>query len=73
MKYRVDQKQLEREALALEVKLLDRPPEIGEMYLAGRNTGVKLLRCRLISNGAVYSDDQFAYPYDIDECRAIKE
>lgn len=56
------------------VILLDRPPAVGEMYLAGRNTGIKLLTAGVVSDrNWVEPTDGESYYYNTSECIAVQE
>ena len=58
--------------LGVEVSKLshwDEPISPGDMYLAGRNTGVKLLTCWKVNEDlfCIHPKEK-AYPYDFSEC-----
>lgn len=44
----------------------------GDMYIAERNTGPKLLWARTIENGAVFPTTN-DYPFDLHECVKVEE
>lgn len=48
------------------------PDEIapGDVYLAQRNTGPKLLTCAFVKMGAVFPEET-DYPYDLHECARV--
>jgi hypothetical protein len=56
------------------VEFLARPVQDGDLYLASRNTGIKLLTARKVDhgNGWVVPVEP-AYVYDIHECQAVVE
>jgi hypothetical protein len=45
---------------------------LGDLYLAGRNTGPHLLTCRKISDNCVFPEEA-AYAYDLCECRKVDD
>ena len=45
----------------------------GDLYLAGRNTGMKLLECESVdARHWINSTDPIGYPYDTWECRRVQ-
>ena len=60
---RVCKADLRRAADALGLQILDRAIQVGDLYLAGRNTGVKLLTCREVEVA-----QRFIVPTTIDYC-----
>lgn len=60
-------------ALALGVRLCwDMPIRSGDLYLAMRNTGVKLLTCFSVGDGFIIPEEK-AYLYDFEECVKVEE
>jgi len=47
----------------------------GDLYIAERNSGPKLLTAKRIDieNGWIVPVDRYAYPYNIGECVKVKE
>lgn len=69
---RVTKEDIVEAARLLDVEICDDPVKPGDLYLAGRNVGVKLLTAKTIHpNGWVVSKEN-AYPYDIGECVKIR-
>lgn len=62
---------IEIEGLKLEIA--DRLPNEGELYVAERNTGKKLLTAKRIdyTNNYVIPVERNAYVYDFHECKAV--
>lgn len=52
--------------------LVDCQQEIkpGDLYLAERNTGLKLLTCAEVKNGCIFNKEG-EYPYDLYECKKV--
>lgn len=55
------------------LRILDRPVEVGDLYLAGRNTGIKLLTASKIDPRHWVESVEGAYPYDCSECMPVEE
>jgi hypothetical protein len=65
---------IEDMARELGVKLLwGEPIHPGDLYLAARNTGPRLLTCRALGEGCVHPVEFPEYSYDMNECVKIRE
>lgn len=61
-------------AKELGVEIVNEPIEPGDLYLAGRNTGIKFLTCAKVdSRHWINSTDPYGYPYDTWECKKVRE
>lgn len=62
-------------AKELGVKIVNEPIKPGDLYLAGRNTGIKFLTCKYIhpDQWIVATTFPKAYSYDTWECRKVIE
>lgn len=70
---RVGKIDLEDAAIFLGVRILDRPVQVGDMYLAGRNTGVKLLTATRIDHRRWVENAEGFYPFDTWECVPVED
>lgn len=73
---RVTLADLAASAVELGLRLVDDPIQPGDLYLAGRNTGVHLLTCKSVEMTAYGTADwinsvEIAYAYDAGECRKV--
>lgn len=57
----------------LGVTIVSDPIEPGDMYLAGRNTGIKLLTCRTVDPRGWIGPTTRDYPFDTWECVKVVE
>ena len=62
-------------AKELGVEFVDEPIQPGDLYLAGRNTGIKLLTCKIVEP---YPRDWIVpttmdYSFDTRECKKVRE
>jgi len=57
----------------LGVEIEEKRPEPGELYIAGRNVGAKLLTADRIKMGCVFPKDDYEYPYNLGECFRITD
>jgi hypothetical protein len=71
-------KNLEVEIEGLKLKLCKDEIKPGDMYVAERNSGPKLLECEKVVEDQGYivpkmnADGKVEYPYDIWECRKVE-
>lgn len=71
---RVSEKDYIEAANELGVDIVDGPITPGDMYLAGRNTGMKLLTCESVDPKQwIVPTDSFAYSYNTWECKKVQE
>ena len=58
----------------LGVVIDDGPIQPGDLYLAGRNTGIHFLTCESVDPRSwIASTEKFGYSYDTWECRKVVE
>lgn len=60
-------------AKELGVEIVDEPIKPGDLYLAGRNTGVKLLTCKRVDPRCWIEATTMDYSYDTWECKKVQE
>ena len=71
---RVTKSDCEEVAKSLGLRIINEDIKPGDMYLAGRNTGVKLLECESVDDrNWINSTDPIGYPYDTWECYKVIE
>ncbi len=58
-------------AETLGVDIVEGPIKPGDMYLAGRNTGIKLLTCLSVHERDWIVPTTMAYSFDTWECRKV--
>ncbi len=60
-------------AKELGVEILDEPIQPGDLYLAGRNTGIKLLTCKKVDPRHWIEATTLDYSFDTWECKKVRE
>jgi hypothetical protein len=73
MRRRVDVEDYIAAANSLGLEFIARPVQKGDMYLAGRNTGIKLLTAKEVDHDRswIVPEEFPFYLYDTWECRAV--
>jgi hypothetical protein len=60
---------LKERAAELGLEVSDDPIQVGDTYLAERNTGPHLLTCKSVNDrGWIAATDTMVYPYDLRDC-----
>jgi hypothetical protein len=72
--YPIRREECEQLAEELDVEIESKRPEPGEFYIAGRNTGPKLLTCAEVDEdlGCIHAEED-AYSFDLHECYRLKD
>ncbi len=60
-------------AKRLGVKIVDEPIQPGDLYLAGRNTGIKFLMCKSVDPKDWIVPTTIDYPFWTCECKKVIE
>lgn len=70
---RVNRADIDAAAASLDLRVLDRIVQVGDLFLAGRNTGIKLLTAKTVEARHFVTSVEGAYPYDTWECYPVED